>query len=534
MTDGEVLDSSEPIADSTAPWLRLSSRMIWVDALQMLLSLAPGVIAAAVVGAAAELSTMWPFLAVAVFGVFGAASDAWRWVFTRYRVTAGYVELRTGVLVRRYRSVRRDRIRSVDVTARLRHRLSGLRVVAIGAGQQAAAGESAFDLDAVLAADARQLQRILLRGHADRLREAPAEQPEQPEQPESPEQAEQLAEPEVLARFQPRWVVYNLVNAWAIVLAAGVLWGGFWMAATVGIDLFAVAGGVVDWQQLGWGARIGTGAAVVAVVGVGGMALTFFTSHWNFELSRVLGGQTTLLRTRQGLFHTKEVNRDEARIRGISLSEPVLWRPLGITDTTVITTGLDAWAASDPTTILPRGPRSAALQVSSEVLRTDPTPVTAELARHPARALRRRIWWAALTTAVLTVVLGWLALTDVLPGWLVWLGAGLLPIAVLGAVIAYRALGHAIDGEYVVFRSGLVSRTTVALRRDAVSTVALRESLLQRRLGLQTVAAMTAAGDGVYEAPDVAAPKAAELANSASNGLLEPFLVPGRPPAGGS
>ena len=41
------------------------------------------------------------------------------------------MERRTGVVVRRYRSVRRDRIRSIDVTARVRHRVAGLRVVLV-------------------------------------------------------------------------------------------------------------------------------------------------------------------------------------------------------------------------------------------------------------------------------------------------------------------------------------------------------------------------------------------------------------------
>ncbi|NEC21763.1 PH domain-containing protein, partial [Streptomyces parvus] len=77
--------------------------------------------------------------------------------FTRYRITASHVELRTGVLVRVRRSIQRDRIRSVDIEAKPRHRLAGLRVVKIGAGQQAAAGDSALSLDAVDTAAARAL-----------------------------------------------------------------------------------------------------------------------------------------------------------------------------------------------------------------------------------------------------------------------------------------------------------------------------------------------------------------------------------------
>ena len=42
-------------------------------------------------------------------------------------------------------------------------------------------------------------------------------------------------------------------------------------------------------------------------------------------------------------------------------------------------------------------------------------------------------------------------------------------LALLGAVIAYRALGHGVADEYVVLRSGLFFRATRELRRSAVT-----------------------------------------------------------------
>lgn len=198
----------------------------------------------------------------------------------------------------------------------------------------------------------------------------------------------------------------------------------------------------------------------------------------------------------------------------------------GVTDTTLITTGLDLWSSSDPTTILPRGPKPVAQEVSGQVLQSHTNPVLAPLTRHPSSALRRRIWWALVTTALITGALSWMVLTDVIGGAVLWTAAALLPLALAGAVIAYRALGHTIAGDYLVVRSGLLSRSTTALQRTAVSTIAVSESLLQRRLGLRSVSAMTAAGYGAYDAPDVPALHAFEFANDASAGLLEPFLEP--------
>src|SRR5690625_2107448 len=509
---------------SDAPWQRLHSRMIWVDALQSLLSLAPAGLAVWVFGVEPEMGVLWPVLAIAVFGVTGAVSDALRWVFTRFRVTDEYVERRTGVLVRRYRSIRRDRIRSVDVEAKLRHRLAGLRVVNIGAGQQSAAGESALALDAVLATDANELRHLLLTSRSPRpvMAHDDTSSPDNTADRPSPDAG---ADGHVFARFRPQWVVYNVVNIWAYLMALGLLWGGYWLAITFGLDPAGFVTGLLDWEQLGWTWTILIGAVVVGLLGVLGLAINFFAEYWRFELSRIPGEKGTLLRTRHGLFRTREVNRDDTRMRGAQIAEPLLWRWMGMADTTVITTGLDVWSMSQPTAILPRGPVSVARPVTAAVLDSEPNPLEVPLGRHPRAALRRRLWWATLLAALIVALLGWLAATDVLTVAWVWLGVALWPVALCCAWIAYRALGHTITGEYAVVRSGLASRATSALKRSAVSTIAIRESVLQRRLGLQTVSAMTAAGYGIYAAPDVADDEAVQFAAKAAPGLLDPFLV---------
>lgn len=523
--DDTVLERDVPVSAGTAPWLRLDARMIWVDVAQSLLSLTPAAIATWVVGIDPTWGAMWPFALIAVFGVIGAVSDALRWAFTRYRITDDYVERRTGIVVRRYRSVRRDRIRSIDVTARLRHRLAGLRVVLIGAGQQLAAGESALSLDALSRRDATSLRHALLSNEpvATGGRTAPSDHAAGADEPARSPGADDPTE-QVIARFRPSWVVYNIVGIWSVVAAAGLLWGGYWFAAMFGLDLAAWVQQHLDPGEVGWPVTIGIALLAVMVIGAMARAAGFFSTHWRFELARVPGEGSTQLRTRQGLLTTREVNRDDRRLRGVRVSEPVLWRWLGVADTEVITTGLSIWSGS--TSILPRGPLPVAHTVAEEVLDAGPGLFSHRLVPHPPAALRRRLWWAAVLAAAVTGVLWWLAANGAVPITALWWGAAAWAVAVAGAVVAYRALGHALAGRYLVVRSGLLSRATTVLRRDAVSTIALRESVLQRRLGLRTVSAMTAAGWGVYEAPDVAADDALAFAAGAAPGLLEPFLEP--------
>lgn len=499
-----------------APWQRLSIRVVWVDVAVSILSLIPGAVAIWIFGVDPSLGTLWPLAIVAALGIVGGVSDIVRWAFTTYRITATDIERRTGLFVKRHRTLHRDRVRSVDTAAKLRHRLVGLRVVTIGAGQQTGAGESALVLDALSRAHALDLRERLLTAPA--YTHAPTEPPA-----DGHGAATTDDDAEVFATFRPWWVVYNMFNIWAYLMAAGLLWGGFWLLSSFGFDIIAFVVRLADWGALGWAGIVLIGLIAGGMIGAIGLGVSFLLGYWHFELARVRTGSGVYLRTRRGLLSTREVNRDESRMRGLSIGEPLLWRWMGMADTNVITTGLSVWDPQEPTVILPRGPISVAKRVARDVFGSA-DPMTAPLTRHPPAALRRRLWWATVISAIAPVALIAPALAGAVPGWLPWATLGLWPIASTAAVIAYRALGHAIAGDHLVVRSGLFSRTTSALRRDAVSTIAIRQSILQRRLGLATVSAMTAAGWSAYEAPDVGAHDAPVFADAAAPGLLDDFI----------
>lgn len=329
---------------------------------------------------------------------------------------------------------------------------------------------------------------------------------------------------EVLQTFRAWWVIYHMFSIWAYLMAAGLIWGFYWLAVTFGVNLAEITGRVVDWGSLGWLELTVLVLVVGGVIGAVGMGVNFLATFWRFELARVLTDGASFLRTRRGLFTTREVNRDEARMRGLSIGEPLLGRPIRMADTNVVTTGLNLWDPGEPTAILPRGPVGVARRVAVRVLGS-PSPFDARLVRHPRAALVRRLLRATAVAAVVAAVLAVPVASGSVPSWVAWSPLAVWLIGLLGAVIAYRALGHAIAGEHLVVRSGLTTRTTTALRRDAVSTVAVRRSLLQRRLGLSTVSAMTAGGWGAYEAHDVDADHAVALALRAAPGLVDELLV---------
>lgn len=508
---------------ATPEWHRLSARIIWVDLAQIIVTQLPLFVAILIMDGTPNTGQLWPLIALAGFGLLGAIADAIRWVVTRYRVTATYVELKTGVIFRRHRSIQRDRIRSIDTEAKLRHRVAGLRLVKIGAGQQSSADESALELDALSAADAQTLRQRLLT--AEIRHKMSAEDGAADIAVDDPDDTTQPTPLQVFARFRPGWVVYNVFNIWAYAVAMGLVGAAWWLVTTLDIDPTGWIVGLLDWQSIGWVGTTVIALLAVGIVGVLGMAVSYFTEFWKFELSRVQGPESTELRTTQGLFTTREVNRDENRIRGFQISQPLFWRWMRVTDTLVITTGLSLTSMSQPAAILPRVPLPVAHSVVAQIIAPEANPFDVPLTGHPRAALRRRLWWATVTTLFIGVVLVVLVSEAILKVEIFW-GLGVFwLLALAGAVIAYRALGHTITGRYLVVRSGLMNRATYALHRSAVSTIVVKESIFQRRLGVRTVSAMSAAGYGIYEAPDVAARDSLSLAVQAAPGVLDEFII---------
>ena len=67
----------------------------------------------------------------------------------------------------------------------------------------------------------------------------------------------------------------------------------------------------------------------------------------------------------------------------------------------------------------------------------------------------------------------------------------------------YRNLGHAVVDNRLITRAGSLVRRRIVLAVPGVIGVTMRQSMFQRRSGLITVTATTAAGAQHYEVPDV-------------------------------
>jgi putative membrane protein len=149
--------------------------------------------------------------------------------------------------------------------------------------------------------------------------------------------------------------------------------------------------------------------------------------------------------------------------------------------------------------------------------------VTCPLLRHGPVARRRRFTRALVPCALpLAVLLLWWR--SGAPAWAWAASLALLPCAALLAADCYRSLGHAIVGGHLVSRRGSLVRRRWALSHDGIIGWNLEQSFFQRRAGLATLTATTAAGRQRYGVQDVAVAEAERLADQAVPGLLAPFL----------
>jgi putative membrane protein len=104
---------------------------------------------------------------------------------------------------------------------------------------------------------------------------------------------------------------------------------------------------------------------------------------------------------------------------------------------------------------------------------------------------------------------------------------GLLVLAVPLGYDRYRSLGHALADGYVVASSGSLVRRRSAVDRDGVIGWNFTSTYFQRRFGLTTLTATTAAGKQRYRIYDLAEPDAVGFAEQAKPGLVAQFAQPG-------
>jgi putative membrane protein len=463
-------------------WNRLSPRMLFVHPVHEVLRQIPVIIGTFVLGSA----TGNPILAVAVLVVTVGIGLA-RWFTTSYRIGPGEVQLRKGILQRKALSLPRNRIRSVSTDSRLLHRLLGLTVLRVSTGQEAK-GDDAFALDAVAATEAPRLRALLL---AESLA-ADVDQPVTPGR--------------VLARWQPSWLRYSPLSFTGLAMIAAAVAVAYQVGAAAALRNSGIEqSGAAVADRFGVATTIAAATVAVLLASSVLSVLQSLLSYANLDLRR----DADVLHLRHGLLRVREHTFDMRRLRGGTLREPLLVRLFGGARLDAVMTGVDG--TGEASMLLPPCPKSTAETVLAELI-ARPDAVSGSLRRHGPAATRRR-WTRAFTVPALTAVV---LLIAPVPTW-VWVVWTLLTICcALLALDRSRSLGHRVGDGWLVARTGSLQRRRDCVAAPGIIGWTVRQTFMQRRAGVATLIAATAAGVKHYQVIDVPVATAWSVAAEAS------------------
>jgi putative membrane protein len=344
-------------------------------------------------------------------GVYGTAS----WLRTKYWIESDELRVDTGVVSRQSRRIRVDRLQGIDISQPFVARLFGLAELKMDvAGGGAREGSLAF----LPLREAQDLRATLLQ-RRDEVRSGTAAG--------SADGVDQTAGAPAPERHVATLDLGTLVVS--LLLSAESF--AFLIAALFFAALFAVVG------NLG-------GVAVVPVLG--GFALTQFrrlSAYYGFTVSETPAG----LQIRRGLFERDATTITLARVQGVVIGEPVLWRRFGWAKLDVALAGYASSSDSDgkpsSSTVMPVAPRPLVIALARRLLAEAGSPDPDDVLLTPPPERSR--WVAPVRRRFMSA------------------GGG--------------------DG-LVVSREGLVNRRTHVVPHARVQSLQLHQGPWQRRLGL--------------------------------------------------
>ncbi|NIL74238.1 hypothetical protein RhoFasB10_00318 [Rhodococcus sp. B10] len=483
------------VEEEQRPWLRLDKRMLLVHPVNEGVKVLPVLLVSFVVGSQSG-NHLWGLIILAIVVVYAIL----RWFTTSYRIGPVHVQLRTGVFQKKVLSVPRSRIRSVDIEANLLHRVLGLSILRIGTGQQAGKGEK-FELDALDANVVPALREELLH-RVTRAGIGPGGPP--------------VVETEI-AHWQTSWVrfaPFSFTGVVTIAAAIGVLFQ-YGLGQRLA-ESSVISDSIDSAERLGIVVVVLVGLALLLVVASVFACVRYLITYGNLTVT----DDGTRMHVNHGLLKTRSTTLDRKRLRGTSLSEPLLLRSVNGARLDAIMTGVSA-EKKESSLLLPQAPVDEALRMMTVVLGEAGLTSDAQkpLTPHGPVARRRRYTRAVGPVVVAAAALGVAeALGAPIPP-LAWVAAVVLLVgAVFVAWDRYRGLGHALLPGWLITRHGSLDRRRHSLEAAGIIGWTVRQTFFQRRAGVATIVAATPAGVGHYEVLDVPADQAWSIVESVTPG----------------
>lgn len=402
-------------------------------------------------------SSAVPFL-VAI-GVMLLIAPAVRYSRFRYDIQGDTLIVEGGLLSRWRRVIPRERVQSVDVVQKLRHRAFGvieLRIEAVGGKQTEAA------LVALAPFEADRIRRWASGGKV--VSEMAEGVPEDSTAP--------------LARLSRKDLIVSGMTG-GRVAALAILIG--YAQQFLGEDTFNQVTRYAEQLMPGSSLAVVIATLVTVVVAFSLLLSIVLTVliYWDFTVRRE-GERLVITR---GLLEKRRAQIPLRRVQAVQVNENFIRRRLGLASLTVVVAGYspESQEKEESSMLLPLARREDAWRVATEILGAPAKLAKAALIRPPSRGMALRIIFPALIGAAAgtmgTIVLG-------------ASGAGffaLAPVAALLIWISWRSTGHGIEDGYVIIREGALVRTTSVIPEANIQHLRLTCSVFQKSFRLASI-----------------------------------------------
>lgn len=445
---GLVWHRMHPITPLLSAWKTIAAVLVFAA-----WQLAPEV---SDVGIGARRALALVAVLVVASGVLGGGYFAAAWRVTRYAIDADRVYLQSGVLFRRQRQARLDRIQAVDVVQPLLARILGLAQLTV---EQAGGRDSRVVIAYLTEARAQEVRNELLARAAGLDVDAPGSGlgPANPAGLQSP--VPSSAGPSVPPEAPEREVYAVPVGRMlmSIVLSGATVWFG---VMAVGI----IAG------ALGFGSFGAVGMVLPALLAAAGFVWARFSGEFAFRAAIAPDG----IRLRHGLTEARAQTVPPGRVQAVRLRQPLLWRGADWWRVQVNVAGYADADAGRETVLLPVGTRDEALLALWLVL-----PDLGEA--DPRTVLEAALTGRGQAEGFVTS-----------PPRARWLDP-----------VGWRRNGLRVTPTALLLRSGRLERQVDVVPHERTQSLGLTQGPLQRRLGLSSFV--------VHSTPGPVRPRAAHL-----------------------
>jgi putative membrane protein len=451
------------------------------------------------------------FILFPVGFVLGVGYGITYYLVFEYELTEDTFDVTSGVFNRKHREIPYHRIQNIDIEQSFLQRLIGVGVARI---ETAGGGQTEAKLDFVSETEATRLQSDIRERKRTEASEGDHSTKVSPSTDETTESDSTL--------------LFELQSSDLALLAVAFLRPGAALLIVIGIPSLPVGRDIITSilltlaQPLGGPAELSLAslssdeALALTIVSLPLLILCAWVvsaaytivMYFGFELGRI---DNDLVYER-GLFSRYSGTIPLEKIQTISITEPVLARPLGYAGLTVETAGYSPGQSEsrDSEAAIPLTQREQTLELARAIEPFDDL----SFVRSPKQA-RRRYAVHYLTVVVALVVIGY-AVSLVYSGFSYWYApVVLLPLVPVAAYYKWKHRGYHVGEHHIALRDGFWQRTTRVVPYYRLQTVLTQRTIFQQRLNIADLTADTASSatllGGKAIAYDIAAEDAQRL-----------------------